>query len=60
MKTLAAITVCLALTGSTCLGAELLVTPVPLEEKKFDVAKDAAVPVDWSLPCGPAVLPCIK
>jgi NodT family efflux transporter outer membrane factor (OMF) lipoprotein len=34
--------------------------PVPLEEKKFDVAKDAAVPVDWTLPCGPAVLPCIK
>jgi NodT family efflux transporter outer membrane factor (OMF) lipoprotein len=34
--------------------------PKPLEEKKFDVAKDAAVPMDWTLPCGPAVLPCIK
>ena len=34
--------------------------PRPLEEKKFDVAKDAAVPVDWTLPCGPAVLPCIR
>ena len=34
--------------------------PKPLEEKKFDVAKDAAVPVDWTLPCGPAVLPCIR
>jgi NodT family efflux transporter outer membrane factor (OMF) lipoprotein len=34
--------------------------PKPLEEKKFDVAKDAAVPMDWTLPCGPAVLPCIR
>ena len=24
--------------------------PQPLEEKKFDVAKDAAVPMDWMLP----------
>lgn len=29
MKALAAITVCLALATSTCLGSELLVTPVP-------------------------------
>ena len=29
MKAMAAITVCLALTTSTCLGSELLVTPVP-------------------------------
>jgi NodT family efflux transporter outer membrane factor (OMF) lipoprotein len=34
--------------------------PQPLQEKKFDVAKDAAVPMDWTLPCGPAVLPCIR
>jgi hypothetical protein len=34
--------------------------PKPLEEKKFDVAKDAAVPIDWTLHCGPAVLPCIR
>jgi hypothetical protein len=34
--------------------------PKPLEERKFDVAKDAAVPIDWTLPCGPAVLPCIR
>jgi NodT family efflux transporter outer membrane factor (OMF) lipoprotein len=33
--------------------------PQPLEEKKFDVAKDAAVPVDWTLPCNPLAIPCI-
>ena len=33
--------------------------PQPLEEKKFDVAKDAAVPMDWTLPCNPLAIPCI-
>jgi NodT family efflux transporter outer membrane factor (OMF) lipoprotein len=33
--------------------------PQPLEEKKFDVAKDAAVPLDWTLPCNPLGIPCI-